>query len=155
MNSSKFKERTTWNNWSVSSGSTYNINGLFDGDVHVWSINCLQNLKRAKELCGFFTLYSFGQPKPSPDRSSLKLTLKQEVEFCISTRWFDGTSADCAIQGRCCCLVNGGTAPHGRSEPSGSFAPSDTVSLVRVHAIRKKTTIGQKSVKKPDDGRQQ
>lgn len=54
----------------------------------------LQNLKRSKELCRSFALDSFGQPKPSPDRSSLKLTLKQEVEFCISTHWFDGTSVE-------------------------------------------------------------
>lgn len=79
----------------MSSGSTYYINGLFDDDdVHVWSVNCLQNLKRSKESCRSLALDSFGQPKPSPDRSSLKLTLKQEVEFCISTRWFDGTSAE-------------------------------------------------------------
>lgn len=55
----------------MSSGSTYYINGLFDDnddDVREWSVSCLQNLKRQKELCRSFALDSFGQPKPSPDR---------------------------------------------------------------------------------------
>lgn len=88
INSSKFKEGTTWNK-PVNEQWLY-INGLLDDDddVLVWSVNGLQNVKRSKESCRSFALDLFRQPKPSPARSSLKLTIKQEVlHFDLLVRW--------------------------------------------------------------------